>query len=59
MRRKAAEALGNIGNEAAVNTLIQAFNYKDYDMRKRAAEALENIARVELIPHFFELLKTT
>ncbi|MGD2181803.1 HEAT repeat domain-containing protein [Lusitaniella coriacea] len=43
VRWRAASALGNIGNEAAVNPLISALHHKDSWVRWIAASALEKI----------------
>ncbi|MBU7586901.1 MAG: HEAT repeat domain-containing protein [Nostoc sp. TH1S01] len=43
MRRSAAEALGNIGNEAVVNALITALQDEDDSVRRSATEALRKI----------------
>jgi HEAT repeat protein len=59
VRRSAAKALGNTGNEAAVPALVQALNDEDYDVRSSGAEALGKIASFELLPYLSELLQTT
>ena len=59
MRWKAAEALGKIGSEAAVSALLQALNYEDSAVRRSAAGALGKIASSKLLPHLFELIRTT
>jgi predicted NACHT family NTPase len=58
VRRTAAEALGEIGNEAAVNSLIAALQDEDSDVRRRAAKALKEIAPDRALPQMWELLLT-
>ncbi len=43
VRRNVAEALGNIGDKAAVEPLIKALQHEDSDVRRYAASALGNI----------------
>ena len=54
--KKAAEALGNIGDKRAVEPLISALKYKDRGMRRCAAEALGKIGDTRAIePLIFSL----
>lgn len=54
VRWEAAKALGQIGDPAAVQTLINALEDREFDVRWLAAEALINIGRKSVVP----LLKT-
>ena len=47
MRRSAAQALGNIKSDTAVQPLINALKDEDSDVRWRAARALGNICTVK------------
>ena len=58
VRDSAAEALGNIGSDAAIEELVKALNQEDSDVRRRAAYALDQIATSEVMPDLFEHLKT-
>ena len=42
VRRRAAEALGKIGGEHAILALTTALQYEQADVRRQAAEVLEN-----------------
>jgi hypothetical protein len=49
VRRSAAEALGKIGSDAAIEELVKALNHEDSDVRRSAAEALGKIASPALL----------
>jgi hypothetical protein len=56
VRSRAAEALGKIGNEAAVSALMQALNHEDYYVRRNAAEALRKIGNEAAVPALVQAL---
>ena len=53
---RAAEALGNIGNEVAVPALVQALNHADSSVRRSAAKALGNIGNEAAVPALVQAL---
>jgi HEAT repeat protein len=55
VRWKAADALGKIGNEAAVSPLLEALNHEYSDMRISAVEALGNIGNQAAVSHCWKL----
>jgi HEAT repeat protein len=40
---KAAESLGDIGDPRAIDPLVEALDDEDWDVRSKAAEALEKL----------------
>jgi HEAT repeat protein/beta-lactamase regulating signal transducer with metallopeptidase domain len=57
VRQAVAQALGEIGDEAAVPALKRATTDADVDVRRQAAEALSDIGGVEAIQALMALLK--
>jgi HEAT repeat protein/beta-lactamase regulating signal transducer with metallopeptidase domain len=57
VRQSVAQALGDIGDEAAVPALKRAITDSDVDVRRQAAEALSDIGGVEAIQALMGLLK--
>ncbi|MCI0350919.1 MAG: HEAT repeat domain-containing protein, partial [Acidobacteriales bacterium] len=58
VRRKAAEALGEIGTEGAVAALIEALKDEDSDVRVRSAEVLGRIGGEQAVAALIEDLKS-
>ncbi len=56
VRRKAAEALGNIGSDKAIESLEIALNDSDDDVRRKAAEALGKIGSEKAIKSLVAVL---
>jgi len=57
VRSSAAEALGKIGSEKAVEALLQAFKDEDWNVRYRAAEALAMIGSEKVVEALLQALK--
>jgi HEAT repeat protein len=64
VRRIAAEALGKIGWERAIPSLLKLVEDSDSDVRKSATEALGNITKkdkgaiTQYLPHLLTLIPT-
>jgi HEAT repeat protein len=57
VRYAAAEALGKIGDTAAVPHLLQRLNQKDFGALGPLIESLANLKSVQAIPHFILFLR--
>ncbi|MDZ8227735.1 NACHT domain-containing protein, partial [Nostoc sp. ChiVER01] len=57
VRRRAAQALGNIGKQEAVSALINALQDEDSDIRWRAVQALRNIGNQEAVSALINALQ--
>jgi uncharacterized caspase-like protein len=57
VRRRAAEALGNIGLEITLPALLQTLQDSDSDVRRSAVEALDKIGSEAAIPGLLKVLE--
>lgn len=57
IRRRAAEALGNIGSDLAIPELVKAIEDENSDVCRKAAEALGNIGSDEAISELVKILE--
>ncbi|KST69248.1 HEAT repeat domain-containing protein [Mastigocoleus testarum] len=57
LRRNAARALGKIGDEQAVNPLIESLKCSDFYVREAAAQSLEMLGDPNSVPPLVELLE--
>jgi HEAT repeat protein len=58
LRRLAMEMLSRIKPRRAIDQLVGELSDEDYDVRRRAADALGDIGTVEALPPLIETLKT-
>jgi len=58
-RRRAANALGELGDKSAVEPLIQALKESDVQIRRAAAGALEKVGNAEAVEALIQSLKDT
>ena len=58
-RRRAANALGKLGDKSAVEPLIQALKESDVQIRRAAAGALEKVGNAEAVEALIQSLKDT
>lgn len=57
LRRNAARALGKIGDQQAVNPLIESLKCSDFYVREAAAQSLEMLGDPNSVPPLVELLE--
>ena len=57
LRRNAARALGKLGDQKAVPSLIRCLEFPDFYVREAAAQALEKLADPSSIPSLMKLLE--
>jgi hypothetical protein len=57
VRRSAARALGELGNEQAIPALLQALQNEDREVRRSAARALGELGSEQAIPALLQLLQ--